>query len=731
MSSLDSAPAPELVALAEGYGIATQYHSFFGDLVHVPETTLRRILEAMGVATFTAEQVERESAELAARGWRELVPPSIVVRTGKAIELPVTTRDGRQATLELVLEDGSRRTLAIPEGPAEDHEVEGVPFRRVTVSLPSDLPLGWHSIEAHERRGGGIADARSASCVLAVVPDRLEMPALRPDKGGRGWGLMTQLYSVRSRASWGIGDLADLADIADLTGTRGGDFVLVNPVHAGEVTGHIEPSPYLPASRRFVSPLYIRPEDIAEAAYLPSSQRALVEWAQESVAASNTDARHLDRDASWAAKRSALEVIFQAPRSARRQRAFEAFRAREGRVLEDFALWCAIQEHVEGQDGAEDAGASRPAGLDDATSPLVSRLRHELAPRVEFYSWVQWIADEQLERAQRAGLEAGMSIGIMHDLAVGVHPEGADAWSMRRFFAPGISVGAPPDMYNQQGQDWSQPPWRPEELRRSGYRPLREMVRALLRHAGALRIDHIIGFFRLWWIPQGLGAGAGTYVRYDHEAMIGVLLLEAQRAGAIVIGEDLGNVEPWVRDYLSSRGVLGTSVLWFEYEGDQPKPPEHYRKLLLATVNTHDLPPTAGYLADEHVDLRERLGLLTEPVEQVRAAADHERERMLGILRERGLISAHPTEREIVEALHLHLVAADSVLLGVALVDAVGERRTQNQPGTFQEYPNWQVPLANSSQEAVLVEDLAEVSRFESLTSVLDGALRAQAAERA
>ncbi|PFG19946.1 4-alpha-glucanotransferase [Serinibacter salmoneus] len=733
MSSLDSAPAPELVALAEGYGIATQYHSFFGDLVQVPETTLRRILEAMGVATFTAEQVERERAELAARPWRELVPPSLVVRQGDSVSVPVTTREGRSPVLELVLEDGTRRPLPVPSDlPAQEQEVEGVPFRRVTLTLPGDLPLGWHTVEATETRTGESAPARAASCVLAVVPQRLEMPELRPDKGGRGWGLMTQLYSVRSRASWGIGDFADLADIADLTGTRGGDFVLVNPVHAGEVTGHIEPSPYLPASRRFVSPLYIRPEDIAEAAYLPSSQRALVEWAQESVAASNTDARHLDRDASWAAKRSALEVIFQAPRSARRQRSFEAFRAREGRVLEDFALWCAIQEHYEGPDGAAvPDGSAGPAELDDATSPLVSRLRSELASRVEFYSWIQWVADEQLERAQRAGLEAGMSLGVMHDLAVGVHPQGADAWSMRRFFAPGISVGAPPDMYNQQGQDWSQPPWRPEELRRSGYRPLREMVRALLRHAGALRIDHIIGFFRLWWIPQGLGAGAGTYVRYDHEAMIGVLLLEAQRAGAVVIGEDLGNVEPWVRDYLSSRGVLGTSVLWFEYEGDQPKPPEHYRKLLLATVNTHDLPPTAGYLADEHVDLRERLGLLTEPVEQVRAAADHERERILGILRERGLISAHPTEREIVEALHLHLVAAESVLLGVALVDAVGERRTQNQPGTFEEYPNWQVPLANSSEEAVLVEDLAGVSRFESLTSVIDGALRAQAAERA
>ena len=189
-------------------------------------------------------------------------------------------------------------------------------------------------------------------------------------------------------------------------------------------------------------------------------------------------------------------------------------------------------------------------------------------------------------------------------------------------YAQGMRVGAPPDMYNQQGQDWSQPPWLPPALAAAGYAPLRDMIRKLLRHAGALRIDHVIGLFRLWWIPEGQAPTAGTYVRYDHEAMIGVLALEAQRAGAVLIGEDLGNVEPWVREYLSSRGVLGTSVLWFEYEGDGFKPPEHYRESVLATVNTHDLPPTAGYLAGEHVDLRARLGLLTEPVEQVARRSD-------------------------------------------------------------------------------------------------------------
>ena len=306
------------------------------------------------------------------------------------------------------------------------------------------------------------------------------------------------------------------------------------------------------------------------------------------------------------------------------------------------------------------------------------------------------------------------------DLAVGVHPTGADAWSLNLSLARGVSVGAPPDIYNQRGQDWSQPPWSPESLAASGYAPLRDMVRTVLRHAGALRVDHIIGLFRLWWIPEGMGASQGAYVRYDHEAMVGVLLLEAHRAGAVVIGEDLGTVEPWVREYLATRGVLGTSVLWFEKQGDGwPLEPQAYRRLALSTVNTHDLPPTAGYLAEEHVQLRERLGLLTEPLEVVRTEARIERDRMMARLRGHGLIGEAPTEREVVEALHRYVVRTPSVLVGVALVDGVGERRTQNQPGTDKEYPNWRIPLGDGSGEVVLMDDLPANVRLGSLLAAV------------
>ena len=311
-----------------------------------------------------------------------------------------------------------------------------------------------------------------------------------------------------------------------------------------------------------------------------------------------------------------------------------------------------------------------------------------------------------------------MRIGIVHDLAVGVNPKGADVWSLPEAFAHGVTVGAPPDMYNQLGQNWSQPPFNPAELSKLHYAPIRNMARTVLRHAGGLRVDHVMGFFRLWWIPEGEKPTEGTYVYYNHEAMIGVLMLEAQRAGALLIGEDLGNVEPWVRDFLAERGLFGTSVVLFEKNGEDFRAPHEYRANTLVTVDTHDLPPLAGYLAGEHVDLRDMLGILTEPAEQVRADWEREMEHLRACLRSEGLLEdngAEPTEREIIEAMHAFMARTPGELQSIALVDAVGERRVQNQPGTNKEYPNWKVPLADGTEQPVLIDDLADNPRMLSL----------------
>ena len=320
-----------------------------------------------------------------------------------------------------------------------------------------------------------------------------------------------------------------------------------------------------------------------------------------------------------------------------------------------------------------------------------------------------------------------MEIGIMADLAVGVHPYGSEKWSRPELFATGMTVGAPPDVYSQQGQNWSQPPWSPRSLAESGYTPLRDMVRAALANAGAVRIDHILGMFRLWWIPEGRAATEGTYVYYDHEAMMGVILLEAQRAGAVVIGEDLGVVEPWVRDYLRDRGVLGTSVVWFEKEGGGwPLRPEHYRDRALAAVNIHDLPPTLGYIRGIQTTLRGELGLLTDDIETVRAGDRQELERVAARLHEYGCLDgAEPSEREMVEGLYRYVGKVPSKLVVASLVDAVGDVRPQNMPGTgADQYPNWCVPLCDSDGEEVFIEDLPSNERLTSLFGLLTAAVR-------
>jgi 4-alpha-glucanotransferase len=707
VSEPDAPLPPALLALAERYGVVPDYWDFHGGHRFVRESTLVEVLAALGVDASSPERIEVSLENAEDEVWRRMVPPVVVLRGGTDGQVPVHVDDGApvEAWIELDPESGGgHRALTLLDVYVPPRTVDGRLTGRATVGVPADLPLGWHTLVAES----GTAVAR---CAVVVTPARLEL--VRGLDERRAWGFMAQMYSVRSEQSWGIGDLADLRDVAWLAGRRtGADFLLINPLHAAEPVPPLTPSPYLPSTRRFVNPIYLRVEDVPETAYLPVAERSLVEWQAEEARPLSTDPGPIDRDAVWTAKKTALEVVHAAPRSAARQARFDAFRAEQGQGLEDYAAWCALTEHF---------GGEWPAEAQDRHSDLVQQLRVELVDRIDFHCWLQWVADEQLAAAQADALRAGMRLGIMHDLAVGVHPDGADAWSMVDVLAPGVSVGAPPDMYNQQGQDWSQPPWRPDALVRAAYRPYREMLRTVMRHAGAIRIDHIIGLFRLWWIPEGRGAQAGAYVRYDHEALIGILCLEAHRAGAVVIGEDLGTMEPWVKDYLSDRGVLGTSVLWFERDGGQFRPPEAYRRLALATVTTHDLPPTAGYLAGEHVELRDRLGLLTEPVEAVRADAWAERGQMLDLLGRRGLVGADPSERQVIEAMHRLVLASPAVLVGVSLADAVGERRAQNQPGTDTEYPNWKVPLADSGQRLVMVEGLFDNPRLRSLVAAIRG----------
>jgi 4-alpha-glucanotransferase len=460
-------------------------------------------------------------------------------------------------------------------------------------------------------------------------------------------------------------------------------------------------------------------EDIPEYALLPAAQRQRIEDLAAPLRARNTSAGLIDRDAVWTAKRAALEIVYDCPLPPGRLAAFGRFRIAEGQALEDWATWCALSE-LHGPDWRR-----WPGELGSVRSGEVAAERHRLAGRARFHSWLQWVAAGQRATAQAAARSAGMSIGVIGDLAVGAHPGGADTWSLAGVLATGVSAGAPPDEFNPRGQDWSLSPWHPGQLAAAGYQPLADLARAGFRHGGGLRADHVMGLFRLWWVPRGMAPSQGTYVRYRHEAMVGVLAGEAARAGAIAVGEDLGTVDPWIRDYLSARRVLGTAMLWFERLADgRPLPPQRWRRDCLATVGTHDVPPAAAFITGEHVALRHRLGLLTGSLADERAEAGAAISAWREALTGQGLLTgAAPGPAEFTRALYGYLARTPAVLIGVSLADAVGDRRPQNLPGTTDEYPNWRVPLAGPDGVPLPLEEVFTSAR----ATVLADTLRADA----
>ena len=703
----------ELRRVADANGVATGFWDWYGNWVGVSASTLLKVLGALGLPldeSSTVGDVHEAQRLTEEREWRRTLPPTIVARQGGGYMFPVHVPDGSWVNVQWVLEDGRKGPCDQVDRYVAPRMIDGELVGRATFDVPHWLPLGWHRLVATVE-GGHVESA-----TLIIVPNTLSLPLLESSR--RVWGVNAQLYSTRSASSWGIGDAADLADLAAVCADKGADFLLVNPVHASQPVSPLETSPYLPVSRRWLNPIYIRPESIEEYASLPQASRVTIEQLRDETRQFATRDDLIDRDCSWEAKSKALEIIFAAPRSYHRQSQLDRFIERGGSELSNYALWCALVER--------EGTIELPEDLARSSAPRVELERLELADRVDFYQWCQWVAAEQLEHAQHVAREVGMEIGIMADLAVGVHPYGSEKWSRPELFASGMSVGAPPDVYSQQGQNWSQPPWSPRSLAESGYLPLRDMVRAALANAGAVRIDHILGMFRLWWIPDGCAATVGTYVYYDHEAMMGVILLEAQRAGAVVIGEDLGVVEPWVRDYLRERGVLGTSVVWFEKEGGGwPLRPEHYRDRALAAVNIHDLPPTLGYIRGIQTTLRSELGLLTDDIETVRAGDRLELEQVSARLLEYGCIDgAEPSEREIVEGLYRYVAKTPSKLVVASLVDAVGDVRPQNMPGTgADQYPNWCVPLCDSDGDEVAIEDLPTDERLTSLFALLRGSV--------
>jgi 4-alpha-glucanotransferase len=578
----------------------------------------------------------REALGTPEPGLDERAP--VVVRVGEAVDVAgvvgTTLEDGTQLHRDEVAELSGGSVGSRPGG----HR--------------ASLPLGYHWLHT------GAGTRR-----LIVSPGRCVLPSARQ------WGWTAQLYATRSRRSWGIGDLADLGALAALAKGQGAGFVLANPLHAGGSTAVDVPqqaSPYFPSSRRFFSPLYLAVPEV------DGARAALGDRLDElaAIGVALNDDRHIDRDAVWRLKRTALREIFDHSNAARSAELAEWRRAK-GTSVEDFAAWCVLSERW-GGDWREWPGAGRrPDG------PAARALRDEAPDDVAFVVWLQWQAEKQLRAA-------GRQIQVLQDLPVGVDPAGADGWAYQDVLALDVTVGAPPDPFNRAGQDWGLPPFVPWRLREARYEPFIEAVHATMALAGGLRIDHVMGLFRLWWIPDGMAATEGGYVHYPADDLLDIVALESVRASAPVVGEDLGTVEPGVRAQLAERNVLSYRLLWFEKE-----PPARWPVRALGAVGTHDLPTVAGLWDGSDLEDQRASGL----------DADYDATRRLReLLVERGGIVSGASVEDAVAAAYRLLARAPSLLRAATLEDALGEPVRPNIPGTA-ERANWSralaVPLAD------------------------------------
>jgi 4-alpha-glucanotransferase len=553
---------------------------------------------------------------------------------------------GDDESLWVVRPDDGR---ALPEG-GWTLETEDGGSEAVDGHLPPGLPLGYHRLVRHDGH----------SLRLIVSPGRCPL-----DENLSVWGWAVQLYAARSRESWGMGDLADLRRLARWAVSQGASMALLNPIHAN-IPGGEQPSPYYPSSRCFRNPIYLRPEELPGAGEvdltdLISAGRAL------------NGERRIDREQVRKLKLAAAERVWDRFRASGTDAAFEKFREAGGEALSGFATHCVLSEHVDG------IWPQWPEEYRHPDSPAVARFAAEHTERIRFHEWLQWCVDRQLGAAGAVGLD------LMQDLAIGTDPAGADAWLWQEAMCLGMRVGAPPDEFNTRGQDWGLPPFDPWRLRALAYEPFVRTVRGGMKGGGALRFDHVMGLFRLFWVPSGTSPAEGTYVQYRWDELLDILALEAHRAGAYVVGEDLGTVEDFMREELAERNVLSYRLLWFE-----PRPPAEYPRRALAAVTTHDLPTIAGLWSGADLEEQRRLGL--EPNEE---GTRQMRDRFAQLV---GAEGDEPAA-EIVPAAYGALAQAPSMVLTATLDDAMAVEERPNVPGTVDERPNWSIALPRPIEE--------------------------------
>ncbi len=703
----------DLCRLAKLVGIEPFFFDIWGNRTDVSEEAQRALIAALGHASGTSAEIAASLRTVEAAPWQRLAPPVRVVGGDEAILLPVTIFDSERdlpITWTVTLESGAvYNGDAPPASLAREAETElaGVALARLALPIPLRLPLGYHTLTVCHGR-------REVRLSLIIAPEQCLTPEdIVP--GGRTWGVGVQLYGIRSTGNWGIGDFSDLADLGELAAGLGAGTVGLNPLHAlfGADPHHY--SPYSPSHRGLLNALYIDPVAVPDLAECPEARDLIGGPEFQRTLAKARASELVDYPAVAALKRPVLELLFRSfqarhlgPAAAgtpsTRVAAFRAFQAEGGRQLYRFALFETLHEHIFGRDFTRWNWQEWPPGFRDPASPEVAAFAADHADRVTFFQYLQWLADDQLAEAAAKARAAGLTFGFYRDLAVAISPGGAAAWADPVAIAVNARIGCPPDQFNLQGQNWGLAPFSPVGLVETAYQPFIEVLRANMRHAGVLRIDHVMALQHLYWIPPN--GGIGGYLSYPFRDLVRLIALESHRNRCIVIGEDLGTVPDGFRPAMARAGILSCRVFYFERDHHGAfQPPEAYPVNALVTATTHDLATLAGFWQGRDIAWRTRLGLY--PTAAIRddetRNREHDRWRLLEALAHAGVLPDRlhprhgrlaPLDHDLVTAIYGFLARSRAQVLMVQSEDLLLEPEQPNLPGTVTEHPNWRRRLA-------------------------------------
>jgi 4-alpha-glucanotransferase len=699
-----------LNALAAAFGIEPSFTDARGDVQTTSDVAKRALLAAFGAPANDEAAAQRALDQLHREDWLRPLPPAVVTTAQSditiAIVLPADTGDVRW---RIVLEDASERLGNVPFASLrrlEASSIDAHPMERRELVLTASLPHGYHQLRIEG------ADAEMA---LIVAPARCVLPDALVEK--KAWGLAVQLYLLRSRRNWGIGDYSDLRGLVELTAAHGADVVGLNPLHALFLDEPEHVSPYSPASRLLLNVLNIDVTAIPEFAACKEAQ-ALFASAGFQVELEASRAANFVRYAAVAdSKLPVLRLVFASvDESSVRYAAFEQFMRLGGVPLQRATLFQALRSHFSSGDPDRSDWRAWPPEYRDSDSDDVARFGRENRDELRFLAWLQWICDEQLAAAAAAARATHMRIGLYRDLAVGADPNGAEIWANAEAVVQTASIGAPPDIYNPPGQNWGLPPFHPRALRAEGYRSFIDLVRANMRHAGAIRIDHVMALQHLYLIPHGHEPGDGAYVGYPLDDLVGILALESSRHNCLVIGEDLGTVPAGFRERMDAANILSYRVLFFETDPVDGSfvAPERYPERAVAVVGSHDLPTLRAWMDGTDIDLRARLGLLREAeATDQREARGRARAALLAALRKCHLLtlSDETNYGAVLVSVHAFLARSNAVLAIAQIDDVSGESDPVNVPTTNEQYPNWRRRISAT------VEELAVDGRLDSIAA--------------